>query len=95
VLRLNGERAAEGSRGLSSFFGRAPLAIAAAAIPPAAAVAKSDSLLSDALSHYFGDKNWHFTKTSKEGQERSAQLGFKSIVMDEMHRTESKFSFME
>jgi hypothetical protein len=61
----------------------------------APALAKSDRLLSDALSHYFGDKNWHFTKTSKEGQKRSAQLGFKSIVMDQMYGKDSKFSFME
>ena len=61
----------------------------------APALAASERLLSDALSHYFGDKNWHFTKTSKEGQKRSAQLGFKSIVMDQMHREESKFAFME
>jgi len=48
VLRLNGERAAEGSRGLSSFFGRAPLAIAAAAVPPAAAVAAAAAPPADA-----------------------------------------------
>jgi len=61
----------------------------------APALAKADKLLSDALSKHFGDKDWHFTKTSAAGQASTARLGYKSKVMHQMHMAESKFRFME
>ena len=56
----------------------------------APALAKSDALLSDALSEYFGAKDWHFTKTSAAGQASAAQVNFTSKVMYEAERAESK-----
>ena len=59
------------------------------------ALAKADGLLSDALSKYFGNKEWHFNKTSKLGQTSSAQLGFTSETLRDLRNEESKFAFME
>lgn len=44
------------------------------------ALPHADRFLSDALDVYYGEKEWHFNKTSKSGMTSSAQLGFTSKV---------------
>jgi hypothetical protein len=54
----------------------------------------ADAWLTDALTIYFKDKDWHFKKTSKKGMESSSQLRFQSKVLHKMNAAPSKFGCM-